>query len=115
MTDEIDAPERRCIEPTAKPPRQRGGRKPRPEPWQVEHVDAATLSKRLEYRLPPAPRPGQAVHEDDGCALADNPIPGCHPVDHELPDLHKRVSLATVRMSSSGTSTPLYELRGHRL
>jgi hypothetical protein len=35
--------------------RQLGGRKPRPEPWQVEHVDAATLSKRLEYRLPPAP------------------------------------------------------------
>ena len=114
MTDEIDTLERRRLEPTAKPRRQLSGRKPRPEPWQVEHVDAATFSKRLEYRLPPAPRAGQPVYEDDGCALADDPIPRCRPVDHELPDLHEG---SVWQRSEQGAPAlkAVHELPGQRL
>ena len=46
------------------------------------------LRQRLEDRPPPAPRTGKPVHEDDRFALARDPIPGRHPVDHEFPNLH---------------------------
>jgi hypothetical protein len=89
MTDEIDALERGGLEPTAEPARQPGGRKVASEPWQVEQVNAAMLRQRLEYRPPPAPRTGKAMHEDDRFALAGDPILGRRPVDKELPNLHK--------------------------
>jgi hypothetical protein len=89
MTDEIDALERRGLEPTAEPACQPGGRKVASEPWQVEQVNAAMLRQRLEYRPPPAPRTGKAMHKDDRFALAGDPTLGRLPVDHELPNLHK--------------------------
>jgi hypothetical protein len=89
MTDEIDALERGGLEPTAEPACQPGGRKVASEPWQVEQVNAAMLRQRLEYRPPPAPRAGKAMHKDDRFALAGDPTLGRLPVDHELPNLHK--------------------------
>jgi hypothetical protein len=89
MTDEIDALERGRLEPVAKPGCQRGGGKPRSEPWQVEQVNAATLRQRLEYRPPPAPGAGEPVHKDDRFAPAGDPILGRRPVDDELTNLHK--------------------------
>jgi hypothetical protein len=55
MTDEIDALELGRFEPTPEPTCQLGSGKSPAQPGQVEHVNAATLRKRLEYRLPPAP------------------------------------------------------------
>jgi hypothetical protein len=89
MTDEIDATECRRLEPTAQPSRQLGGGEPWSEPWEVEHVNAATLGKRLDHRPPPAPRPGEPVNKDDGFALAGDPILGRRSVDHELPNFHR--------------------------
>jgi hypothetical protein len=88
MTDEIDALERGGVEPTAEPACQLGGWKPPSEPRQGEEVNAAMLCQRLEDRLPPAPRAGKSVHEDDRLAFAGDPILGRRPVDHELPNLH---------------------------
>ena len=55
MTDEVDTLEACCIEPSAEPACELGGRKSRPEPRQVEHVNAATAPEPLEDRFPPAP------------------------------------------------------------
>jgi hypothetical protein len=89
MTHESDALKRSGLEPTAEPACQPGGRKAPSDPWQVEQVNAAMLRQRLEYRPPPAPRTGKAMHKDNWFAFAGDPILGRRPVDHELPNLHK--------------------------
>lgn len=82
VTDEIDALERAGVKPTAEPAGQSGSRKPRSEPRQVEDMNAASLCKRFEERLPPAPGARKPMHEDNRFALAGDPILGQHPVDY---------------------------------
>jgi hypothetical protein len=51
-------------------------------------VNAATLGKRLEQRLPPAPGAREPVDKNERLAGTDDPILGSRPVDHKLADLH---------------------------
>src|SRR5438067_10728500 len=88
MSDQIDALERGDVEPAAEPACQLLRGYPYSEPRQVDQVHTVTLRQGLEYRLPPAPRAGKAVHEDNRLALAGDPIHDRRPVDRELPNLH---------------------------
>jgi hypothetical protein len=88
MTDEIDALKRGRVEPAPEPARQLGGRQLRPEPWQVEYVNSATLGQRLEDRRPPAPGAREPVYEHDRLTLAREPIVDRGAIDDELPNLH---------------------------
>lgn len=88
MPDQIDGLDCGGVEPAAEPACQLVCWKTCSEPREVDQVNTVTLRQRLEYRLPPAPRAGKPVYEDNRLALAGDPIHDRSPVDRELPNLH---------------------------
>ena len=92
MADEIGTLEPGRVEPAREPRRQLFGRQSTPELRQLGEVHTVTLRQRLEHRLPPPPRTGKPVDEDERRALSDDAIFGRRTVDDELPNLHERQS-----------------------
>ena len=69
MPDQIDGLDCGGVEPAAEPACQLVRVKMCSEPRQIDQVDAVTLSQRLEYRLPPAPRAGSPCTRTTGSPL----------------------------------------------
>jgi len=85
---EVDPFVPRLVQPPREPRRELRGPNAPAAAREVDRRDAPQLRKALEQRRPPAPRAGEAVHEDERFAAAD---------DHLARSLHAKRTMPRSR------------------